>query len=118
MANWEIAALAEWLRDYNFTSSTKRKVGFYGLDVYSLWDSLEILVNYLDEEDPKEVADCFEPYKKNDSYIQAYRNLRGDCKNEVLILLVKVRKNKTKYNSEPEAGLNAEINSLIMANAD
>lgn len=123
-ANWEIAGLAAWLREYNSQPATKRKIGFYGLDVYSLWDSLEILVNYLDKEDPqtakiaKEVADCFEPYRKNDSYIQAYRNLRQDCKNEVLNLLMKIRRNKSKYNSEPESGLNAEINSLVMANAE
>lgn len=123
-ANWEIAGLAEWLREYNSQPITRQKIGFYGLEVYSLWDSLEILVNYLDEEDPKtakvakEVADCFEPYKRNDSYIQAYRNLRQDCKNEVLNLLMKIRKNKSKYDSEPEAGLNAEINSLVMANAE
>src|ERR1051325_8978012 len=34
--NWEIAALAEWLREFNKALPPERKVGFYGLDVYSL----------------------------------------------------------------------------------
>src|SRR3712207_2285589 len=38
-ANWEIAALAEWLKTYNASLDKARKIGFYGLDVYSLWDS-------------------------------------------------------------------------------
>jgi erythromycin esterase len=35
-ANWEVAALAEWLREYNQELPAQKKVGFYGLDVYSL----------------------------------------------------------------------------------
>jgi erythromycin esterase-like protein len=35
-ANWEVA-LAEWLRGHNERHIKKDKVGFYGLDVYSLW---------------------------------------------------------------------------------
>src|SRR6476469_8877720 len=51
-ANWETAALAEWLREHNQHKSIEKKAGFYGLDVYSLWDSMEAMVNYLDKEDP------------------------------------------------------------------
>ncbi|MBD0298388.1 MAG: erythromycin esterase family protein, partial [Flavisolibacter sp.] len=36
-ANWEVAALAEWLSDYNSSVPADRRIGFYGLDVYSLW---------------------------------------------------------------------------------
>ncbi|CAM3845049.1 erythromycin esterase family protein [Pontibacter korlensis] len=52
-ANWEIAALAEWLRKYNSKLGFGRKIGFYGLDVYSLWESMELIVEYLEKEDPK-----------------------------------------------------------------
>src|SRR5262249_49802347 len=38
-ANEEIVELGEWLRQYNDAQPEERKVGFYGLDVYSLWDS-------------------------------------------------------------------------------
>src|SRR2546426_3905746 len=36
-ANEEIVELAEWLRTNNAGLPPERKVGFYGLDVYSLW---------------------------------------------------------------------------------
>ena len=39
-ANEEVVALIEWLRQFNDRTPQKRRVGFYGLDVYSLWDSL------------------------------------------------------------------------------
>ncbi len=123
-ANWEIAALCEWLKTYNAPLSPEKKIGFYGLDVYSLWESLETLVNYLEKEDPqtakaaKEVAECFEPYKANDSYVNAYRGLRQNCKDEVLQLLREVRQNMPKYNDEREGALNAELNALVMKNAD
>lgn len=38
-ANWETAALAEWLRKWNEVRPAENRVGFYGLDVYSLWES-------------------------------------------------------------------------------
>src|SRR5437762_9256437 len=50
-ANWEIVALAEWLREYNKSLRPERKIGFYGLDVYSLWDSIKNMVQYLEKED-------------------------------------------------------------------
>jgi erythromycin esterase-like protein len=39
-ANEEVAELAEWLRRHNDGLPEGRRAGFYGLDVYSLWESL------------------------------------------------------------------------------
>jgi erythromycin esterase-like protein len=50
-ANWEVAALAEWLREYNKSLPIEKKIGFYGLDVYSLWDSMKSMMSYLEKED-------------------------------------------------------------------
>ena len=50
-ANWEIAALISWLKEHNSRLPANKKVGFYGLDVYSLWESMEVLVNYLEKTD-------------------------------------------------------------------
>ena len=121
-ANWEIAAFADWLKDHN--KSAEDKVGFYGLDVYSLWESMEIIVNYLEKEDPKtaelarEAMTCFEPYKENDSYGSVYNRAKPGCQEEVIKLLKEVRQRAHNYDSELEADLNAEINSLVMANAE
>lgn len=123
-ANWEVAAFAKWMKQYNSDLSPEEKIGFYGLDVYSLWESMEIIVNYLEKEDPqtatlaRRVVDCFEPYRKNDSYVTAYRGMNQKCRDEVVHLLTEVRQNITKYNDEREAGLNAELNALVMKNAE
>jgi erythromycin esterase-like protein len=50
-ANWETVALAEWLRGHNERHIKKDKVGFYGLDVYSLWESFDEVLKYLENKD-------------------------------------------------------------------
>ena len=65
-ANWEIAALAEWIRNYNGILPVASRIGFYGLDVYSLPESMYEMMKYLDVEDPlaakavKQAIFCFD----------------------------------------------------------
>ena len=123
-ANWEIAALGEWMRGHNDGLSPDKKVGFYGLDVYSLWESMEIIVEYLEKEDPeaaayaKRAVDCFEPYGDDGSYAAALGALGKNCKDEVVDLLREVRERSPQYQDEREAGLNAEMNALVTRNAE
>jgi hypothetical protein len=47
----------------------KDKVGFYGLDVYSLWESFDEVLKYLENKDLTKKGrlrcfNCFEPYKE------------------------------------------------------
>ena len=66
-ANNEVVDLIEWLRDFNRTRGEEQRVGFYGLDVYSLWDSMRAVNEYLERIDPKLAAaarrayNCFDP---------------------------------------------------------
>jgi erythromycin esterase len=123
-ANWEIAALAEWLRNYNKDLPSKEMIGFYGLDVYSLWESMEIIMNYLEKEDPatalyaRQAINCFEPYDEEIAYAEGIQKLNPACQNEVIKLLTEVRSKASEYDQAHEAGLNAEINALVMANAE
>src|SRR5437867_12301569 len=51
--NTVVLDFVDWLRDYN--SSFKKgaaKVGFYGLDLYSLYTSIEAVLGYLNKVDP------------------------------------------------------------------
>ncbi len=122
--NWEIASFASWLKEHNSGLPYEKRCGFYGLDVYSLWESLDIMVKYLQKEDPStaqlaiDAFRCFEPYKESDSYASVYAHSLPDCKNQVVKLLKEVRENSYKYDQEKEAGLNAELNSLVMKNAE
>lgn len=123
-ANWEVAALAEWLRDHNRSLSPDRKVGFYGLDVYSLWDSMKTMMVYLEKEYPqaarsvKEAIRCFEPFGE-DVQQYAYHTLRDHgCRDEVLALLKEVRLKAQFLDGDREAGFNTEQNALIAVNAE
>jgi erythromycin esterase len=124
--NWEVAALLEWLKEYNSTQPEKRKVGFYGLDVYSLWQSLEQILDYLEEHDgaaveaAKKAFRCFEPYQEDpQAYAWAASGLVGnDCADEVVALLRKVRTSATPFPGDPEAAFDAEQNALVAVNAE
>ena len=66
-ANEEVAELAGWLRGHN-RGRPDGQVGFHGLDVYSLWESLYAVMGYLRRVDPSAIDAarrafrCFEPY--------------------------------------------------------
>lgn len=127
-ANWEMVALAEWLRKYNEDKPRNRRIGFYGLDVYSLWESLDTIVRYLDKHDvqTKEFAiqaiKCFEPYneKEGEAYARATQHalVPASCESEVIELLMTIRKKMQHYNTDPEATLNIEQNATVAVNAE
>lgn len=125
-ANWEIVALADWLQKHNTGLPADKKVGFYGLDVYSLWESMESIIQYLQKTDPKalKVAEdayqCFEPYRKDEgqSYAKASQFVPELCENEVLHLLKEIQQKLPTYNTDHENVFNAEQNALITVNAE
>lgn len=51
--NTDVVALVEWLRRHNDARPAEQRVGFYGLDLYSLSASMEAVVEYLDAVDPE-----------------------------------------------------------------
>jgi erythromycin esterase len=123
-ANWEVAALAEWLREYNRLLPGDKKIGFYGLDVYSLWDSMREMMTYLDKEDPKtaqsvrKAIQCFEPYEENEHMYARYSLTEHSCRDEVIRLLKEIRMKAQFMDGDREAGFNTEQNALIAVNAE
>jgi erythromycin esterase-like protein len=123
-ANWEVAALAEWLRDYNQSLPAEEKIGFYGLDVYSLWDSMHTIVSYLEKEDPvaahsaKEAISCFEPFGEDEQLYARFSLGEHDCSDVVVALLKEIRMKAQFLDGDREAGFNTEQNALIAVNAE
>ena len=126
-ANWEVAALTEWLREWNQPKPANEKAGFYGIDVYSLWESLEAVMNYLREVDPEaskatqQAIRCFEPYRTDDgqSYAWATRQVvPASCQTEVMQLLKKIRRGIPQYDHDREAVFSTEQNALVAVNAE
>jgi erythromycin esterase-like protein len=124
-ANWEVAALAEWLREHNKTKQGRQRAGFYGLDVYSLWESLHSIMQYLEKVDPAalqkalETFKCFEPYKEDGtSYAYASQVVPRICEDDVVSLLNEIQRKLPQYDSGEETVFSTEQNALIAVNAE
>lgn len=50
--NATIPPFLKWLRDYNDQLTPQEKIGFYGLDLYSLYSSAQAVIAYLEKVDP------------------------------------------------------------------
>jgi len=70
-ANRDVAEFLDWLRHWNLTRPDQQRVGFYGLDVYSLWDSLREIISWLEANAPAAIPTalrawlCFVPYRED-----------------------------------------------------
>ncbi|NOQ68944.1 MAG: hypothetical protein GQ573_02345 [Gammaproteobacteria bacterium] len=52
--NHSVQTFVHWLKDYNQSfNSTEDAVSFYGLDLYNMFSSIEVVLNYLQDVDPK-----------------------------------------------------------------
>jgi len=125
-ANEEVVELAEWLRRHNDGLPDGRKVGFYGLDVYSLWDSLYAVLGYLRKVDPSALPSalrafrCFEPYGEDvQEYARATVLVPVSCEEEVVELLRDLRRNEPRYAADGrEEYFATEQNALVVKDAE
>lgn len=104
--NTVVRDFVEWLRHYNAAQSQAgREVGFYGLDLYSLYNSIEAVLDYLDKVDPAAAQrararyGCFEDFGED---TQAYGyaatfGLTRSCEQEVVNQLVELQRHATDY---------------------
>lgn len=117
-ANEEILSLAEWLKNKN--------VGFYGLDVYSLFESMDEISKYLKTNYPKiateveKLYSCFAPYEQNEiSYARSLAQHLAGCQSEVLQVLEKLLKLRLEeQNKDSDELFSAQQNAHIIANAE
>jgi erythromycin esterase len=125
-ANREIVGLAEWLRQHNDTVADDKKVGFYGLDVYSLWESMHLVLDYLAKTDgaaadaARRTFECFEPFAEDVyEYARAAAWTPHSCEDEVIRMLSHLRAAAPRYEGDGgEAFFNAEQNALVAKNAE
>lgn len=127
-ANQEIVELGEWLRAWNDAQRPDERVGFYGLDVYSLWDSLHAVLDYLRAHDGESLERaqaalrCFDPYGEDAQAYARATSLVGDsCESEVVSLLGELRRHDEglfRSDSGREAYFNAEQNAIVAHDAE
>jgi erythromycin esterase-like protein len=124
-ANEEVVNLAEWLRRHDKGLPEHKKVGFFGLDVYSLWDSLYAILGYLRKSDPsllpaaRRALNCFQPYGEDvQQYARATALVPASCEDEVIDLLWALRAKERQYLDGREEFFTAEQNALVVKNAE
>ena len=125
-ANREVCRFVDWLHDHNAKLAEDRKAGFYGLDVYSLWDSMREVITYLNRVDPGAVPgarrayNCFEPYAEDEQeYARATALVPTSCEDEAVAVLATLRAKAAAYKEDGREGFfDAEQNALVARNAE
>jgi len=130
--NADVLDLIGWLRAHNdCLERNARRIGFYGLDLYSLGASMEAVIGYLDEQDPDAAArararyECLQPYgAESTEYGRAVLLGVGEpCRRRVVEQLVELRRRAGDYlrrdglAAEDEYFF-AEQNAAVVANAE
>jgi len=124
-ANHEVADFLVWLREWNAARPESEQVGFYGLDVYSLWDSLRAIISWLEANAPQAVPtamrawQCFVPYRQDPhEYAWSTRLVPESCEADVVALLVEVRRQTSQRADDDEDAFDAAQNAEVAADAE
>ena len=125
--NTEMRDFVSWLRKHNGSADRGQRVAFRGLDLYSLYDSIRSVLNYLDEVDPesarvaRERYGCLTPWQR-DPVTYGHAALTGSyptCESDVARALADLLTKRRAYaEHDGERFLDAEQNARLVANAE
>jgi erythromycin esterase-like protein len=129
--NRDVLDFIEWLRVHNRERSPERRVGFYGLDLYSLFRSIEAVIGFLDQVDPDAAKraryrySCFEDFGED---TQAYGyaaefGLTQSCEDSAIEQLLELQRQAGKLSGQDDAlgddeFFYAEQNARLVKNAE
>jgi protein-L-isoaspartate(D-aspartate) O-methyltransferase len=125
--NEEVRAFADWLHEWNAPRAPLTRVGFYGLDLYSLFNSTLAIIDYLEDVDPdlariaRHRYGCLSPWEADPAayghaaLTGAYRN----CEDDVTAMLIDLMRKRQEYVlNDGERFLDAAQNAALVANAE
>ena len=125
--NQEVADFIDWLRGRNAGVEPANRVAFHGLDLYSLYNSIRSVLDYLDDVDPPsaEIArgryGCLTPWQ-SDPATYGHAALSGTyqtCEREVVTMLLDLMEKRQAYaEHDGERFLDAVQNARLVANAE
>jgi len=125
--NVEVAQFVAWLREFNDdVPAGTPKVGFYGLDLYSLYTSIEAVVDYLDDIDPeaarraRERYACFDQFGR-DPQVYAYEaGMAGaePCEQQAVQQLLELAPVAGGRDGDADAHFFAEQNAQLVVDAE
>jgi erythromycin esterase-like protein len=129
--NADVLDFVGWLRAHNDGVPEGARVGFYGLDLYSLQASIEAVLRYLRVVDPAAAAralrryGCFEHFGADPQGYgyAASLGLAPSCETEVVEQLAELRRSAAEYAQrdgrlEPDDLFFAEQNARLVRNAE
>ena len=126
--NAEVVALVDELRAWNAQRPPAAQCGFYGMDMYSLYASMQEVLRYLDRARPEAAAlareryACFDRFGADSQLYGLMTGLRGmqGCEDEVIATLVQL--NRHALSASPGGGgeeaFAAEQNARLVKNAE
>lgn len=104
--NTDVLKFVNWLREHNDKlPENATKVGFYGLDLYSMYASIEVVLKYLEQVDPEAARcardrySCFEHFgedAQNYAYATSF-GLTSSCEEEVINQLWELQRPTAEY---------------------
>jgi len=125
--NGDVRNFVDWLRAHNAKIEPDNRVAFHGLDLYSLYNSISSVLNYLDDIDPRtaQVArhryGCLTPWEA-DPATYGHAALTGEfptCEREVVSMLTELMQKQRAYaEHDGERFLDAVQNARLVANAE
>lgn len=130
--NTEVLDFVNWLRSYNDALPPGGiKAGFYGLDLYSLYASIDAVLSYLDRVDPEAAKrarsrySCMEQFGR-DSETYGYAAVMGAieaCEDDVVNQLLELQRRSTEYLKQDgaqaeDAFFYAEQNARVVRDAE
>lgn len=129
--NADVLDFIGWLRSFNESRPSRERVGLYGLDLYSLYASIEAVIAYLDTVDPaaaeraKVRYGCFDRFGRDvEDYARAVvSGIAESCRNEALAQLRELqqeafRRVSRAASSAEERQFIAEQNARVVAGAE
>jgi protein-L-isoaspartate(D-aspartate) O-methyltransferase len=126
--NREVSDFIEWLRERNAAAGDPaRHAGFYGLDLYSLYGSIGVVLDYLDRVDPAAARlartryGCLTPWAGDPAAYgrAAITGRSATCEGEVVATLVDLLSRRIEYaERDGTRFLDAAQNARLIANAE
>ena len=125
--NHETLAFADWLRAHNETRPGPHQASFHGLDVYSLSESIDSVLSYLDRVDPEGAArarrryGCLTPWQDDPAHYgkAVVYGGRDPCEARVVEQLREMLNQRLNYIREDgEAWFDAAQNARIVQAAE
>jgi len=103
--NTDVLAFVEWARAHNRRVRDEHRVGFYGLDLYSLRASMQAVLAYLDRLDPGAARQararyaCFDQFDGDPQVygLAAAHSGKASCEDDVVTQLVALRARASDY---------------------